>query len=77
MVSVDFKVVGTDNRGIYYHDSKRAIIYLNKHESLEDIIKTIQHEMVHHCINIHGIEMDEDEEESLIYQMAWAELSIN
>lgn len=76
MVSVDFRIFGTENRGIYYHESKRAVIYLNKHESLEDIIKTIQHEMIHHCINMHDIEIDEDQEEALIFQISWAESSI-
>jgi hypothetical protein len=75
MISVDFKIFG-DDRGIYYHDSKRAIIYLNKHESLDDIYKTITHEVLHHCINEFDMNMDEDQEEALIFQMAWSEFSI-
>lgn len=75
MVTVDFKVTG-DDRGVYYEESERSVIFLNKHESLDDIYKTITHEMIHHCINEFDIKMDEDQEELLIYQMAWAEFSI-
>tara|TARA_R110000824_G_scaffold175358_4_gene353737 strand:+ start:1086 stop:1316 length:231 start_codon:yes stop_codon:yes gene_type:complete len=76
MVSVDFKIVG-DDRGAYYEESERALIFLSKHESLDDIYKTITHELIHHCINKFNLTLDEDQEESLIFQMSWAEFSLN
>lgn len=75
MVSVDFRIFGED-RGVYYDESERILIFLNKHESMDDIYKTITHEVIHHCINVANVVMDEDQEESLIFQMAWAEFSL-
>lgn len=72
MVTTTFKVVGND-RGNYYHNSTRVIIYLQNHECIEDIYKTITHEMIHHCINEAGEEMDDDQEEALIFAIQWAE----
>ena len=44
--------------------------------SLDDIYHTITHEVLHHCIrNLKG--MDEEHEESLIFAMNWADLSIS
>ena len=63
MVSVDFKIFGED-AGNYYDESERVLVFLNKHESM------------HHCINIFNIDMDDDQEESLIFQISWAEFSI-
>ena len=76
MVSVDFKIFGED-AGNYYDESERVLVFLNKHESLEDIYKTITHELIHHCINKFNITLDEDQEESLIFQMSWADFSLN
>ena len=77
VLSVDFKVRNTDERGIYYEESQRAIIYLPMHESLDDIYKTISHEVYHHCIGQwDDIKMVEDQEESLIFQLSWAYLSL-
>ena len=44
------------------------------HESLDDILKTINHEVLHHCFADNGEneDMDEDQEERLIYCMQWA-----
>lgn len=75
-ISVDFKVIGDDNRGIYYHDSQRVVVFLNKHESLSDLMKTIDHELLHHCIWICEEEMDDDQEERTIYQLQWAEITL-
>lgn len=75
-LSVDFKVCGNDERGVYYEETRRAIIYLNGHESIEDLLCTITHEVIHHCVrNVKNI--DELQEESLIFAMAWAEYSIS
>jgi len=39
----DFAIHGEDF-GVYYSETKRAIIYLINHESLDEILKTINHE---------------------------------
>ena len=72
-ITVDLKPYGKENRGIYYSDSHRINIFLSSHESVDDLFKTIQHELVHHCIDICDEDMDEDQEEKLIFLMAWAE----
>jgi uncharacterized protein YjaZ len=69
MVSSTFKVIG-DDHGEYYTNSERINIFLNKHENVEDIISTIIHEYLHHCIK--GEELDDDQEERLIFAMQWA-----
>ena len=51
----------------------RINIFLSSHESVDDLFKTIQHELVHHCIDLCDEDMDEDQEEKLIFLMAWAE----
>jgi len=75
-ISVDIRVVGDGNRGIYYPDTQRVIVYLNKHESYDDLLKSINHEWIHHCINICGETMDEDQEEKCIFCMSWADHSL-
>ena len=77
VLTVDFKVRNTDERGIYYEETERAIVYLPMHESLDDLYKTINHEVYHHCFGqISDLHMDEDQEERLIFQIAWAHLSL-
>lgn len=73
-LKLDFRARRDDNRGIYYSETKRAIVYLAMHESLDDIFKTINHETYHHCFSIldEADDMDEDQEERLIYCMQWA-----
>ena len=72
--TTDFKVRHSDDRGVYYSETDRAIIYLPMHEALDDIYKTINHETYHYCFSeIEGLTMDEDQEERLIFQLAWAE----
>ena len=45
------------------------------HETLEDVYRTITHEVIHHCLrDLDNI--DEDQEELLIFNMAWAEYSL-
>jgi len=73
---MDLKTTGCDERGIFYSDSGRIIIYLNNHETLDDILSTITHELIHKCINDFDETLDDDQEERLIYQMAWAPLSV-
>ena len=73
-MKIDFRTNGCDERGIYYPDTKRILVYLNSHESLDDIHKTITHEVIHFCLDKHEMidPIDEDQEERLIFQMAWA-----
>ena len=77
-LTVDFRVKHGDNRGIYYAETGRALIYLPMHESIDDIIKTINHEVYHHCFEEAGEadDMDEEQEENLIFRLSWAEHSI-
>ena len=48
------------------------------HETLADVIKTINHEVFHHCFEMNGEsdKMDEDQEEKVIFNLQWAEVSI-
>ena len=77
-LKVDFRCSAGENRGIYYSETGRALIYLAQHESMEDIIKTIDHETFHHCFEVFGIadDLDEDQEEALIFALNWAEWSL-
>ena len=78
MVSVDFKLERNDNRGIYYSQTDRCLIYLPMHETLEDLYKTINHEIFHHCFEENGESenMDELQEETLIFFMQWADTAL-
>lgn len=76
-VSVDLRIYGED-RGCYYSETHRCLINLNNHESIDDVYKTIQHELIHYCIDDLGENehMDEGQEEALIFNMQWASCSI-
>lgn len=74
MVTVNMEVLGHGERGIYYPESKRIVIYLDRHECFEDILSTIQHELIHAAIEDQNL--DEDQEEKLIYAMSWANYHI-
>ena len=77
-LKVDFKVKHDDNRGIYYSETERCVIYLPNHETLEDIYKTITHEVVHYCLdkNHENESMDEDMEERIIFCLQWSDESL-
>ena len=80
-LTVELKVTQSDNRGIYYEETERCLIYLPMHETLEEIYKTIVHEALHHCLSDNsGVQMkedlDEDMEEKIIFNMQWAEVSL-
>mgnify|MGYP003144726028 FL=1 len=77
-LTVDFKIDHTDNSGIYYSETKRALIYLPMHETIEDVIKTVNHEVFHHCFEVYGqnVTMDEDQEEKLIFFLQWADVAL-
>ena len=78
MVKVDFKIEKNDNRGIYYSETDRCLIYLPMHETIDDLYKTINHEVFHYCFDKaeESDNMDEDQEERLIFNIQWAELSL-
>jgi hypothetical protein len=78
MVKVDFRVEKNELRGVYYSETDRCLIFLPMHEDLEDIYKTINHELLHYCFEKadETDNMDEDQEERLIYNLQWAEESL-
>ena len=78
----DFKFVNnqTDCRGILYTETKRSFVYLGKHESLEEILDSCEHESLH-CAIRHDLDdsdtdesqnMDVDEEHNLMRFMKFA-----
>ena len=77
-ISVDFKVEKNENRGVFYSETDRCLVYLPMHETIYDVYKTINHEVFHHCFEINGEsdKMDEEQEEKVIFNMQWAEISI-
>ena len=77
-LTVDLKCRGDENRGIYYEETKRCLVFLSMHETLEDVYRTITHEVIHHCFSILNEvdNMDEAMEESLIFNMQWADVAI-
>ena len=73
--TVDFKIVG-ENRGMFYEETGRCLIYLSNHENVEDIYKTVIHETLHYCIEKSGVQLDEEQEEKLIFNIQWANYSV-
>ena len=67
----DFAIHGEDF-GIYYSETKRAIIYLINHESLDEILKTTNHETLHYIFDLFDLVIDEEQEHKLIFKMQWA-----
>ena len=63
---------------MYYENTRRVIIYLPQHENIEDIYKTLAHEVFHHCFEEakEADSMDEEQEEKLIFNLQWAEHSL-
>lgn len=65
------------NRGICLPETKRTIIFLNRHENEVDIINTMVHESIHCCISDEEYFGDEpliidiEKEHEIIRQMAW------
>ena len=77
-MKVDFKIEKNELRGVYYSETDRCLIFLPMHETIEDVYKTMTHEAFHYCFEKAGEadNMDEDQEERLIYNLQWAEESI-
>jgi len=67
----DFAIHGEDF-GAYYSETNRAIIYLINHESLDEILKTINHEILHYIFDLFDLIIDEEQEHKLIFKMQWA-----
>ena len=61
---MNLKVTGCDERGIFFSETGRIVIYLNNHETLDDILCTITHELIHKCINDFDETLDDDQEEA-------------
>jgi len=76
MVNIDFKVglhPDSNELGVYLPTSKRIIIYLPHHSSIEQIYDTIEHETIHAILDKykHDSDMDEYQEHSLIFALNW------
>ena len=71
-----FSLASSANRGLYFEDTQRAIIYVRQHETLPDLYKTIVHETFHHCFKeldlVGGDTLDEDMEERAIIWLQWS-----
>ena len=74
--TVEFKLYRDENRGIYYEETNRCLIYLPMHETIEDVYKTISHEVFHYCLEENGVQLDEEQEEKLIFNIQWAEIAL-
>jgi len=46
-----------------------CVVYLNKHESLDDIIKTVDHEVFHFCVTKLDEKIDDEQEHKMIYSI--------
>ena len=71
---VDFRTHSrtlSDDRGVFYEATNRAIIILQNHECLEYIFATIEHESIHFCLR-EDEDIDEEQEEQITFRMAWA-----
>ena len=74
-LSMMFSLDSGENRGLYFEDTQRAIIYVRQHETLPDLYKTITHEALHHCFKELALDekdtLDEDTEERIISWIQW------
>ena len=71
-VITEFGFTGED-QGVFFETTNRCIVYLNKHESLDDIIKTVDHEVFHFCVTKLDEKIDDEQEHKMIYYLQWAE----
>jgi len=71
-----FSLDSGENRGLYFEDTQRAIIYVRQHETLPDLYKTMTHETLHHCFKELELDekdtLDEDMEERTISWLQWS-----
>ena len=72
---MSFSLDAGENRGLYFEDTQRAIIYVRQHETLPDLYKTMTHETLHHCFKELVLDekdtLDEDTEEIIISWIQW------
>ena len=75
-LNMTFSLDSSENRGLYFEDTQRAIIYVRQHETLHDLYKTISHETLHHCFKELELEdkdiLDDDMEEKTITWLQWS-----
>ena len=75
-LSMIFSLDSGENRGLYFEDTQRAIIYVRQHETLPDLYKTMTHETLHHCFKELELDekdtLDEDMEERTISWLQWS-----
>ena len=75
-LSMIFSLDSGENRGLYFEDTQRAIIYVRQHETLPDLYKTMTHEALHNCFKELELEgndtLDEDMEERTISWLQWS-----
>ena len=73
---MSFSLDAGENRGLYFEDTQRAIIYVRQHETLPDLYKTMTHETLHHCFKELELDekdtLDEDMEERTISWLQWS-----
>ena len=46
-MKVDFRIEKNELRGVYYSETDRCLIFLPMHDTIEDVYKTITHEVFH------------------------------
>ena len=72
-VTSDFVLVSRDgDKGEYYSETKRAIVYLLPHTQINDLISSINHEVYHHAIEADKLNIDVEQEECLVDKLTWA-----
>ena len=70
---IDFKMEKGDTRGIYYHETQRILIYPLQHENVTDLLYTITHELIHLSLDKLDEDLDEDQEEKIIFYLQWSD----
>jgi len=76
-MKIDFRIENNENRGAYFAETERIDIWPLQHECIEDLFFTITHETIHYAID-KALEhddsenIDDDQEERLIYRIQWA-----
>lgn len=75
-MNIDFKTYDhrdSRERGVTLRSGKgRVFIYLQHHETIEDILATIAHESIHYCIWKEDMaDIDDYQEHDLIFTIQW------
>lgn len=78
----DFKLMPTEDivRGIYENYSNKSYVFVARHETLDEIYHTSEHEDIHavfdHIIEDDNLQVDVSMEHWAIRQMMWSEESL-